>query len=300
MEEGASVPTNPLFAASKWDFEEVIEERYFDMADLDDLNGWGRSAVDLTFQYNNCGILRKIIDKGARMVRLKDMKGHGESPLMCYEKWTDMTTVRYLLSQMTPQDLSLQDPGKDRTALHFAVDQENENLEFVKALVQAMDSTTVPLRDHAGRTPLHSAADRGHKNIVLLLLQNMIPEDIVLLDSWGRSALFYAVGNGNKDLVKLILDRMTSADVPRQDKYGETVLHVACASRLSRANIVPLLLGKMSVEAVMLKNDAGESALDIVKDVKDFNSMRILEEFITEGEDRISHGLGTESIMAED
>jgi len=309
LDDGASrptVPTNPLFAASVWDFEEVIEEQYIDMAALDNLNyhkygpEHGMSAVELAYRHGNPGVLRKLLDKGATLVRRTFSEDYGTTPLMYPVEKIDMPTIRYLLARMTPQDLGLQLPRAYRTALHVAVLGGSENLELVRTLIQAMGPTKVVLRDHAGNTPLHYAAEFGNKNIVQLLLQNITATDVGIVNSERETALYEAVEKGHKDIVPLILNKMISTDIARQDIYGRTILHVACECQSHHEQIVPLLLSKMSLATVRLEDNAGRSAIDVAKENKNRDLLPLLEDFVKKEEDKIGLGLGTISIEAED
>ena len=57
LNAGRSFPFSPLFAAARWDFEEIVREECLDMGTLDDLNynkgvaAYGLSAIELAFAY---------------------------------------------------------------------------------------------------------------------------------------------------------------------------------------------------------------------------------------------------------
>jgi len=77
---------------------------------------------------------------------------------------------------------------------------------------------SVDLRDEAGLTLLHWAADRGHCEVAKLLL-DAEPLMLNVQDAEGQTALHYAASCGHKDLVLLLLER--GADPNIVDHDGE-------------------------------------------------------------------------------
>src|SRR5580704_5644017 len=79
---------------------------------------------------------------------------------------------------------------------------ESGNLEKVKALIKENPSSASSKEDTWGKTPLHYAAMRGHKDVVELLLAN--GADVNAEDNFGETPL-HCAADGNKDLVALLL-----------------------------------------------------------------------------------------------
>jgi ankyrin repeat protein len=76
-----------------------------------------------------------------------------------------------------------------------------------------------------GYTPLHWAAQNGHKDIVELLLVKKA--EIEAKDSVGRTPLYWAATKGHKDVVELLL--ANKAEVNAKSFEGLTPLHRAIA-----------------------------------------------------------------------
>jgi len=77
----------------------------------------------------------------------------------------------------------------------------------------------VSMKDEAGLTLLHWAADRGHCEVAKLLL-DAEPSMLNVQDAEGQTALHYAASCGHKGLVLLLLER--GADPNIADVEGET------------------------------------------------------------------------------
>ena len=61
---------------------------------------------------------------------------------------------------------------------------------------------------NTGWTPLNSAADRGHVEVVKLLLEK--GADVAVPDNSGLTALHAAVISGHEIIVKLLIDNQAS------------------------------------------------------------------------------------------
>ena len=81
----------------------------------------------------------------------------------------------------------------------------------------------VNVRDEDGTTALCSAAEKGHIEIVKLLLD--AKADVTPQDSKGRTVLHLTASCGHTEAVKMLLN--AKADTITQDESGSTALHLA-------------------------------------------------------------------------
>jgi ankyrin repeat protein len=129
---------------------------------------------------------------------------------------------------------------------------KNGDLSKVEALLKD-DSELVFTRDRLGRTPLHWAAQEGHKDVVRVLLASKAnvnakvnqSERTILVEN-GLTPLHLAVMAGKKDVAELLL--ANKADASAKDDVGRTPLHIAASSG-SKTLIELLLANNADVNA---------------------------------------------------
>ena len=111
-------------------------------------------------------------------------------------------------------------------------------------------------QDELGNNLLHWAADRGHADVVQLLLQDH-PERALTKDKWGDTPLHLAACNGHTDVVQRLLNAKPDAAVAT-NKNGDTPLHWAIAR--GHADVVQLLLDTYP-DFALIKNAYGATPL---------------------------------------
>ena len=109
---------------------------------------------------------------------------------------------------------------------------------LVNSLIDAGASTM--LLTSNGSSCLHLASQRGHVDVVELLLENLTDSDINLKNSCGKTALFLAVLRNHLNVVKALVER--GANVGIKEENGWSPLHVASAK--GYFNIMKYLLQK--------------------------------------------------------
>ena len=126
---------------------------------------------------------------------------------------------------VTPEDILLEAAAKgDCVMTGYAIGQ----------------NASVDCRDSSGRTPLMLAAQNGHTDTAVVLLQNKADWD--LTDSLHNRALSLAAGNGHLDTVRMLL--RYGAKIDSGAGEGETALIAACKN------------GKSAVVEYLLENKA--------------------------------------------
>jgi len=84
------------------------------------------------------------------------------------------------------------------------------------------EGCSVDAKEEHGKTPLHCAANKGHRELLLLLLSN--GADINAKDLHGRTPLHYAAQQGGS-LVWDLVNR--GADIAAKDVDGRTTMDYA-------------------------------------------------------------------------
>ncbi|XP_013856222.1 acyl-CoA-binding domain-containing protein 6 [Austrofundulus limnaeus] len=102
------------------------------------------------------------------------------------------------------------------------------NIENVRKAISSQ-KVDVNTKDEEGRALLHWACDRGHKELVSLLLQHKA--DINCQDNEGQTALHYASACEFADIVELLLD--SGADPFIKDMEGSLPEEVTESSAIS-------------------------------------------------------------------
>jgi ankyrin repeat protein len=131
--------------------------------------------------------------------------------------------VRRLTDQTVLTKVALEDKDVDVCSAAIAkLVPHVDDLEALKVLLRAKPGV-VFTKDDDGKTALHWAASKGHKDVAELLLANKA--DVNAKENHDQTPLYYAAGAGHKDLVELLLSH--GADVKAKDRNGATPLHNA-------------------------------------------------------------------------
>ena len=108
----------------------------------------------------------------------------------------------------------------------------------VKKLL-ALSRRLADVKDYTGRTPLHYAANAGHKEVAELLLEK--GADINATGVTGATALIVAARQGHESIVILLWTK--GAAVSERDSAGHTALQYAVIN--GHALTATFLLGKV-------------------------------------------------------
>ncbi|KAJ5826711.1 hypothetical protein N7447_003474 [Penicillium robsamsonii] len=175
--------------------------------------------------------------------------GHGETPLVSAAGQGHAGSVELLLTHSAPLV-----PRTGNRALSRAA--SNGYAAVVKLLLQY--GTDADHRDEDGRTPLFSAAQYGHEEVVSLFLghQKVNPNAENIR---GQTPLSVAAWEGHENAVRLLLaDSRVNPD--HKDRKGQTPLSLAAF--WIRTSVVELLLEVPRVDANSM-NSSGQTPLSL-------------------------------------
>lgn len=172
--------------------------------------------------------------------------------LAAAEGWRWVAVVQHMLELGV--DVDSTDEGKPgKTALHLAA--EKGHTEVVKVLLDAYAVIDRP--DYEGLTALHLAARRGNNKVLELLLEAKAYSNG--RESNGRTPLHLAVQCEKAQTVETLLRRATGLDVDAQDQLGGTPLHYAADQGYEA--IAQMLLDADA--KIALEDGSRKTALDI-------------------------------------
>ena len=149
----------------------------------------------------------------------------GFTPLMCAADKGHKEVVALLL-----------DKGADINAK--AVPTKKSGCYYSALMMPTTKSRYPSTISKDGFTPLMFAADKGHKEVVALLLDRGANINAASEGNFLYTALMIAAGRGYSEIVNLLLAR--GADVNASNSIGHTALTIAAG--LGHKEIVPLLL----------------------------------------------------------
>ncbi|KAG8444767.1 hypothetical protein GDO86_009803 [Hymenochirus boettgeri] len=151
-----------------------------------------------------------------------------------------------------------------RTPLHLAANKGHVNI--VQILLKA--GCDLDIQDDGNQTALHRAAVVGQSEVLALLIQEGCALD--RQDKDGNTALHEASWHGFSQSVKLLVK--AGANVLAKNKAGNTPLHLACQNGHSQSCRILLLAGSRAD----LKNNAGDTGLHVAARYNHLSIIRIL------------------------
>ncbi|KAG8582214.1 hypothetical protein GDO81_007963, partial [Engystomops pustulosus] len=151
-----------------------------------------------------------------------------------------------------------------RTPLHLAANKGHLNV--VQILLKA--GCDLNFQDDGQQTALHRAAVVGHSDILAVLIQEGCALD--RQDKDGNTALHEAAWHGFSQSVKLLVK--AGANVLAKNKAGNTPLHLACQNGHSQSCRFLLLAGSRAD----LKNHTGDTCLHVAARYNHLSVIRIL------------------------
>ena len=213
-----------------------------------------QAAIKPPFDDIDVQLVGQILDAGIPV----DLADSGKETLLHFAAfWGRVEIVRLLIDRQA--DVNARD-AEGRTPVHFAA-CSNQNLRVVELLLEAGaqadlftacligDRARVTLLVYenpevvhererfANETPLHKAAQAGHSEVVIALLEN--GADILARNRLGETALHKAAMGGHAEVVEHLI--IEGAEVNPKDSQGFTPLDLAVLKRGVRSQVVKVL-----------------------------------------------------------
>lgn len=154
-------------------------------------------------------------------------------------------------------------------ALHFAA--EKGHLEVLKMLLENPRKMDLNARTYRRETPLHKACYNCHDSVARLLLTRW-EVNVNARDNCGRTALHLSAWNNSVNTVDLLLSHR-DINVNIQKSNGNTALISACKHGYAE---VALMLLKRRETDVNLRNNCGKTALIVACEERNDKIVQLL------------------------
>lgn len=178
------------------------------------------------------------------------------------KKHRDVTRLLIALPRMIVNACN----DNNQTALYIA--SEHNNIEAVEELLDH-PNIQIDQKDTDNNTPLHTASDKGHIDIVRLLIAKKA--DINAQNKKLKTPLYCASSCGHLEVVRLLL--ASGANPGLADKNGNTPLHKACEK--DHVDVVDILLQNNPL-LLNTRNQCGSTPLHIALQRKSSNVVPLL------------------------
>jgi ankyrin repeat protein len=208
-----------LFQAIKEGDAELVRRLIIDGVDVNAMNRWGDTPLNLAVAKQNQSIVNALIDGKAE---IDGVGTSNQTALMIAAKFGDAGMVKLLLDRGSDPSITDKD-DRNEIALHMVV--REDRIDAVKVLIPK--TKNIDAQNSEGSTPLALAT--GNRRIAELLINAGANANIP--NRWGGTVLMSAIGN--IPLMRLLINH--GADVNAKDEDGWTVLKTAYSTGCPKA-----------------------------------------------------------------
>eukprot|EP00808_Paulinella_micropora_P027850 g81278.t1 len=213
-------------------------------ANIEDRDSAGMTALLLAAEGGNVEVLKWLTDTIGQSTQERDDDGFTALFWAAHEGHVDVT--RFLVGL---PGANVNDRAPDgMTPLAYAAWQGH--LEVLKLLVEAKASANQA--DNLGVTPLHWAAEDGHRDCMAYLLKEA-KADLTLQNQRGETPLLVAAEHGHLPLVKLLVTEYKASVAVRNSEHASPLI---CAAKNGHLPVVTWLITKAKMKINERQKDA--------------------------------------------
>ncbi|KAF5585483.1 ankyrin protein [Fusarium pseudoanthophilum] len=179
----------------------------------------------------------EVVDDVGELVNFE--WGWAGTPLKAAASGGRLDAVKLLLSKGADPNKQLQSKiNKGQTIIHAAA--EGGNTQVLEVILDAVDDSSLGIRDRAQRTPLWYACVEGHEDMVKYLLEQGASTDVIFDD--GENIIPTIVSGGSAKNLSLVLEKNPGLDTDCVLSDGETPLFKAVYC--GHGKVASILLGR--------------------------------------------------------
>ncbi|KAK3098345.1 hypothetical protein FSP39_018639 [Pinctada imbricata] len=202
-------------AAKQNDIDSVTRLLSERRVDINCKNNLDRTALHWASANGNLPIIEKLLECGAD-IEAKDK--YGMRPVLWAAWFGHLEALKILINTgATPSCTNKQGMG----ILHCA--SQNNHISIMNFIVESLETINVNDVEQMERTALHLAAEAGHLEAVMRLIDMRC--DANKRDKAGETAMHLAAKSGRSEIIKKLL--ILGVVVDDRDGEGQTALHLA-------------------------------------------------------------------------
>jgi ankyrin repeat protein len=247
----------PLAGATLTQNLDIVKMLVFARADIEEVDNDGVHPLLLASELGAVDIVKFFLPRVSEKVVALKAKPHGASALYMASQHGHDQVVELLVENLDKQDIDVCCEAEGTTSLWIASQKGHD--KTVQTLIKAKANVNAR-RKEFGSTPLWVACVDGHLKTVNFLID--AKADVGIADSRDVLPIHLAAEKGHLDILELLLGKKSDS-IHAQNQNGSTPLHAA--SNTNKLNAVALLLANKADPET--QDFFGKTALDYASDL---------------------------------